>query len=135
MHFEVLVEDASGKLILKHLLEKILGPEGAPHTVKIHAYKGIGRLPRWSKSAAIRRVASAGRSEVCLGGSYRAAYRDSSQWLAKLQGVSRWAASACRLNCHSRLTPNNSAMPQPTRFEPGASERGMMRRWSVDGAA
>ena len=44
MHFEVLVEDASGAIMLEVLLEKILG--GQQHTYKIHSYKGIGRLPK-----------------------------------------------------------------------------------------
>ena len=46
MHFEVLVEDASGKIVLDRILEPILGPEGEKHTYRVHAYKGIGRLPR-----------------------------------------------------------------------------------------
>ena len=43
MHFEILVEDQSGKKALEILLPKIIG-DG--HTFMIHAYKGIGRLPR-----------------------------------------------------------------------------------------
>jgi hypothetical protein len=46
MHFEILVEDASGKIALEHILEKILGPEGKPHTRRLISYKGIGRLPK-----------------------------------------------------------------------------------------
>jgi Domain of unknown function (DUF4276) len=46
MHFEILVEDASGELLLKSLLPKILGAAGNPHTWRTHAYRGIGRLPR-----------------------------------------------------------------------------------------
>ncbi len=46
MHLEVLVEDASGKIALEAFLEKILGPNGNPHTYVIHPYKGIGRIPR-----------------------------------------------------------------------------------------
>ena len=46
MHFEVLVEDQSGKIALQVLLEKILGSNGQEHTFKIHAYNGIGRLPK-----------------------------------------------------------------------------------------
>ncbi|HEY1213814.1 MAG TPA: hypothetical protein VGE93_09320 [Bryobacteraceae bacterium] len=42
MHFEILVEDRSGKLALDTLLPKILR-EGDTHTV--HAYRGIGRIP------------------------------------------------------------------------------------------
>jgi hypothetical protein len=46
MHFEVLVEDASGELLLRSLLPKILGEPGNPHTWRTHPYKGIGRIPR-----------------------------------------------------------------------------------------
>lgn len=45
MHLEVLVEDASGKIALEALLEKILGPNGSDHTYNIFPYKGIGRIP------------------------------------------------------------------------------------------
>ena len=46
MHFEILVEDASGELLLDSLLPKILGQNGESHTWRTHAYKGIGRVPR-----------------------------------------------------------------------------------------
>ncbi|GBE35483.1 hypothetical protein BMS3Bbin06_02024 [bacterium BMS3Bbin06] len=46
MHFEILVEDASGKIALESILEKILGPNGQDHTYKIISYKGIGRIPK-----------------------------------------------------------------------------------------
>ncbi|MGP8247437.1 MAG: hypothetical protein ACLQVN_23365 [Bryobacteraceae bacterium] len=46
MHFEVLVEDASGERLLGWLLPKILGKYEDPHTWRMHAYKGIGRIPR-----------------------------------------------------------------------------------------
>ncbi len=46
MHFEILVEDASGKISLESILEKILGPNGQDHTYRIIAYKGIGRIPK-----------------------------------------------------------------------------------------
>ncbi len=45
MHFEIIVEDASGKIALESILEKILGPNGQDHTYKIIPYKGIGRIP------------------------------------------------------------------------------------------
>jgi len=45
MHFEFLVEDASGKIALESLIEKILGPNGQDHSYRIFAYKGIGRIP------------------------------------------------------------------------------------------
>ncbi len=46
MHYEILVEDASGKIALEHILEKILGPVGQDHTYRIISYKGIGRIPK-----------------------------------------------------------------------------------------
>lgn len=46
MHLEILVEDASGELLLGALLPKILGENGTSHTWRTHSYKGIGRLPR-----------------------------------------------------------------------------------------
>lgn len=45
MHFEILVEDASGKIALKSIMEKILGPNGQDHTYRIISYKGVGRIP------------------------------------------------------------------------------------------
>jgi len=46
MHFEILVEDASGKIALESILGKILGPNGHDHTYKVISYKGIGRIPK-----------------------------------------------------------------------------------------
>ena len=43
MHFEVLVEDQSGKKALDILIPKIIGDQ---HTFKVHAYQGIGRIPK-----------------------------------------------------------------------------------------
>nr|MBP9599164.1 DUF4276 family protein [Desulfobacter sp.] len=45
MHIEVLVEDSSGEKLLQVLLPKLIGPQGNPHTWRLHAYKGIGRIP------------------------------------------------------------------------------------------
>ncbi len=42
MHFEILVEDQSGKVALDILVPKIVG---ADHTFIVHSYKGIGRIP------------------------------------------------------------------------------------------
>lgn len=42
MHFEILVEDQSGKKALDILIPKIIG-DG--HTFIVHEYKGIGRIP------------------------------------------------------------------------------------------
>ena len=46
MHFEVLVEDRSGSVALDCILEKILGANGSVHSWKIHAYKGLGHIPK-----------------------------------------------------------------------------------------
>ncbi|MDO9584899.1 MAG: hypothetical protein Q7I93_00255 [Syntrophales bacterium] len=43
MHFEILVEDQSGKSTLDILVPKIVG--GA-HTFIVHPYRGVGRIPR-----------------------------------------------------------------------------------------
>ncbi|MBF0371568.1 MAG: hypothetical protein HQL52_19185 [Magnetococcales bacterium] len=43
MHFEILVEDQSGKTALDTLVPKILGDGG---TFNIHPYKGVGRIPK-----------------------------------------------------------------------------------------
>lgn len=43
MHFEVLVEDASGKKALDILIPKIIGDQ---HAFRVTAYKGIGRIPK-----------------------------------------------------------------------------------------
>lgn len=47
MHFEVLVEDQSGKKALDILIPKIIGDQ---HSFEVHAYKGIGHIPRNLKS-------------------------------------------------------------------------------------
>ena len=46
MHFEVLIEDKSGKIALDIILCKILGRNYTEHSWEIHPYKGIGRIPR-----------------------------------------------------------------------------------------
>lgn len=46
MHLEILVEDRSGAIIIEHLLEKILGPNGQDHSYRVIPFKGIGRLPK-----------------------------------------------------------------------------------------
>ena len=43
MHFEILVEDQSGKKALDILVPKIIGDA---HTFTVHSYKGIGRIPK-----------------------------------------------------------------------------------------
>jgi hypothetical protein len=46
MHIEIVVEDQSGELLLGHVLPKIIGEHGNPHTWRIHGYKGIGKIPK-----------------------------------------------------------------------------------------
>ena len=46
MHFEILVEDASGEIALESILGKILGQD---HTYRIISYKGIGHIPKGLK--------------------------------------------------------------------------------------
>jgi hypothetical protein len=48
MHFEILVEDQSGKKALDILVPKIIGEA---HTFVVHPYKGIGRIPRNMRDA------------------------------------------------------------------------------------
>lgn len=43
MHFEILVEDLSGKKALDILMPKIIGNQ---HTFRVIAYRGIGHLPK-----------------------------------------------------------------------------------------
>jgi len=50
MHFEILVEDISGKTALDILIPKIINTE--EHTFEIHSYKGIGHIPKNLKSGA-----------------------------------------------------------------------------------
>lgn len=50
MHIEIVVEDSSGEKLLDSILPKILGCQGDPHTWRVHAYKGIGRIPKNMKA-------------------------------------------------------------------------------------
>ncbi len=43
MHFEILVEDLSGKKILDILVPKLIGEQ---HSFIVHPYKGVGRIPK-----------------------------------------------------------------------------------------
>ncbi|MFN4154508.1 MAG: hypothetical protein ACK4HF_07625 [Paracoccaceae bacterium] len=47
MHFEILVEDVSGKVALEHLLPNVLNGRA---TFSIHPYKGIGHIPKGLKT-------------------------------------------------------------------------------------
>ena len=47
MHFEILIEDQSGKKTLDILMPKIIGRK---HTYRVISYRGIGRIPKNLKS-------------------------------------------------------------------------------------
>lgn len=48
MHFEVLVEDVSGKTMLETLIPKIIGDV---HTFRVMPYRGIGHVPKNMKTS------------------------------------------------------------------------------------
>ena len=48
MHFEVLVEDLSGKKVLEILIPKIIGDQ---HTFRVIEYRGIGHIPKNLKNS------------------------------------------------------------------------------------
>jgi hypothetical protein len=45
MHIEILAEDSSGKALLEHLLPKLIGPFGDPHSWRIINFAGVGHIP------------------------------------------------------------------------------------------
>jgi len=54
MHLEVLVEDSSGKRLLEILIPKIIEQQDEQHTWRIHAYRGVGRIPKGMQSGNAR---------------------------------------------------------------------------------
>lgn len=52
MHIEILVEDSSGAALITRLLPLVIGPESAPHTWRVLAYKGVGHIPKGLTSKA-----------------------------------------------------------------------------------
>ena len=46
MHFEVLVEDTSGKDALEQILPKIIGANYTLHSWRLRSYRGLGRIPK-----------------------------------------------------------------------------------------
>lgn len=56
MHFEILVEDLSGKKALDRIVPKIIG-SGSDHTFNVYSYNGAGHIPRGlGKTAANKRL-------------------------------------------------------------------------------
>jgi hypothetical protein len=45
MHIEILAEDSSGKALLEHLLPKLIGAQGDPHSWRIINFAGVGHIP------------------------------------------------------------------------------------------
>jgi len=81
MHFEVLVEDQSGKKALKNLIPKIIGTD--QHTFTIYAYKGLGHIPSnmQTPAGARNRMLLAHLPRLLQGyGKTFAAYPDSTQY-------------------------------------------------------
>lgn len=79
MHFEILVEDQSGKQALEILVPKIVGNN---HTIRIHPYKGIGRIPQ-----NMRDTAQAGNRIL----------------LENLPKLLKWISSRLYISCYSSL--------------------------------
>jgi hypothetical protein len=46
MHFEFLVEDESGKIALKSLVERIFNEDDTKHSFRVFSYKGVGHIPK-----------------------------------------------------------------------------------------
>ena len=46
MHFEILIEDQSGKILLENIMEQILGQNFGDNSWKIYSYKGLGQIPK-----------------------------------------------------------------------------------------
>ncbi len=80
MHFEFLIEDASGKAMLDIIIPKIIDES---HTFYVHAYNGIGRIPKKEPSAYMARhqallndlpriLKGYGRTHQSYGGTYDA---------------------------------------------------------------
>lgn len=46
MHIEILTEDSSGAALLEIVVPMVMGVSGRDHTWRIHAYRGVGRLPK-----------------------------------------------------------------------------------------
>lgn len=81
MHFEILVEDMSGKKLLDVIVPRVIG---AQHTFRVLPYKGVGRIPKGMRpgSDASKRILldqlprllqGHGRTFVGYGPNYRAA--------------------------------------------------------------
>jgi len=46
MHFEIMVEDASGRILIEKVLPRILSATEETPSYRIHAYKGVGHIPK-----------------------------------------------------------------------------------------
>src|SRR5258708_37621794 len=103
MHIEILVEDMSGKTALDILVTKLVGTSA---TFRVHAYKGIGRIPKNMKDTTDpgkrilltnlpKLLKGYGRTFQGYGQNYRAAVivvcdlddKDRDQFLKELEGI------------------------------------------------
>lgn len=46
MHFEILVEDESGKIVVETVVENILSSISGEHSYRVISYRGLGHIPR-----------------------------------------------------------------------------------------
>ena len=46
VHFEILVEDQSGKVLIENLLDRILNVNIQEHSWELHSYRGVGHIPK-----------------------------------------------------------------------------------------
>jgi hypothetical protein len=121
MHFEILVEDASGKIALESILEKILGTNGQEHSYKIIPYKGIGRIPKNLKGTTdpIKRILLDQLPRLIRG--YGKSLRD---FPAAVVVVTDLDDKDCREFKQEMLNILNACNPQPTTLFRIAIEEG-----------
>jgi Domain of unknown function (DUF4276) len=109
MHIRMLVEDSSGEKLLHCLVPKLLGPQGQPHTWRIHSYKGVGRIPKnlGSKADPTKRILLDQLPRLLRGFGKTPGIdavvvlldsddRDCNKFLAELKAVAEGIEPACR---------------------------------------
>jgi hypothetical protein len=112
MHFEILVEDQSGKKALEVLVPKIIG---SGHTFDIHSYKGVGRIPKHMRDVdnASRRILLENLPKLLKGyGKTFAGYPESYQAAVIL--VCDLDDRCLKEFRHSLLAILNACNPRPT---------------------
>ncbi len=115
MHFEILVEDQSGKTMLDILVPKIIG---AQHSFKVHAYKGIGDIPKnLTSTSDLRNRLLLNNLPKLLGGYGRTFAGDSVNNPAAVIVVCDLDNKCLKIFRQELLTVLNACKPKPeTRF-------------------